>query len=122
MTLRARATVIIETSKGILLVSKSGARFSLPGGGIKREEFSICAAVRELYEETNLKTLEAKYLFYLNVNLHHHKVFLIKPIGIIKTKNEINRIAFLNKQNANALTLSPAVLPILEKYKAMKNN
>ncbi len=120
MILRIRDTAIVETSKGILLVSKHGKRFSFPGGGIKRKEPSICAAVRELYEETNLRTLEIKYLFDFVSEFHFHKVYWIKPLGILKTKNEINHIAFLSKENESKITLAPSVAPILKKYKAMK--
>ena len=62
---RRRATVIIDTDEGILLVSHSrdsDPTYMLPGGGVRKEEHSIGAAVRELYEETGLHSSEIKYL------------------------------------------------------------
>jgi ADP-ribose pyrophosphatase YjhB (NUDIX family) len=41
---------IVDTPNGILLVSETGKRFSLPGGGTRHHESRESAAIRELEE------------------------------------------------------------------------
>ena len=105
MRYRRRGVAIVETKKGILLIQERGKKFSLPGGGAKKDESRKRAAIRELYEETGLKTKRTKYLFsYLGEKWHygHHgksvrnsnKAFLMKASGIPKPRNEIRHIAF----------------------------
>ena len=105
MIYRRRGVVIVNTTKGILVVKEKDGRFSLPGGGAKKHESREKAAIRELYEETELKTKKITYLFsYLGEKWHygHHKkstrnnnkVFLIKASGNPKPMNEIKCIDF----------------------------
>jgi len=56
---RARALVICDDE--ILLVQSwlSNKKWSLPGGGTKKDESLVTAAVRELYEETGIETAES---------------------------------------------------------------
>ncbi len=49
---RRRGTAIVETNKGILLTSGKGRVFILPGGGARRSESRLRAALRDLEEET----------------------------------------------------------------------
>ncbi|EFD93210.1 MAG: NUDIX hydrolase [Candidatus Parvarchaeum acidophilus ARMAN-5] len=85
--IRRRGTAIVETPKGILVASDRRKLFLLPGGGANKGENREKAAIRELKEETGLRTLGSKYLFEYNEpddgrrirNLH--KVFLIKASG-----------------------------------------
>ncbi|MDO8460003.1 MAG: NUDIX hydrolase [Nanoarchaeota archaeon] len=119
MILRNRATVIVEDEKGILLVSHSfGKRpnFMLPGGGIKRKELPLTAAVRELHEETNLEATEVKYLFNFKSEYNNHFVFLIKTRGALRKKRETRYISFFNKKTQELLNLSPHVKPIIEHF------
>ena len=53
--MRLRATVVVLKDKKILLVrDKRKPKYSLPGGGIERNETTITAATRELNEELHL--------------------------------------------------------------------
>jgi 8-oxo-dGTP diphosphatase len=53
--MRNRATVVIRKDNKVLLVRDKGkTRYSLPGGGIERDETTITAATRELNEELRL--------------------------------------------------------------------
>jgi len=72
-----RGSAIVETDKGILLVSSSGGHFRFPGGKPKKGEASIQAAIRELREETGLRAYDVKYLF----KFHGSKIFKIKAKG-----------------------------------------
>ena len=51
---RRRGTAIVDSSLGILLVSSRGRIFLLPGGGTKKEESRMDAALRGLKDETGL--------------------------------------------------------------------
>jgi 8-oxo-dGTP diphosphatase len=51
---RRRGTAIVETKKGILVVSGHGKVFMLPGGAANHKESRLQAAIRELQEETGL--------------------------------------------------------------------
>ena len=60
--IRRKGVAIVDTPKGILVVAISDI-FILPGGGAKPWENRKKAAIRELYEETGLRTKKIKYLF-----------------------------------------------------------
>ena len=100
---RRKGVAIVDTEKGIL-VGAIGDTFLLPGGGAKHWESRKKAAIRELYEETKLKTNSIKYLFSdIGIKWHNHegkliqnhsKIFLVKFEGIPKPSHEIKKIAF----------------------------
>jgi 8-oxo-dGTP pyrophosphatase MutT (NUDIX family) len=103
VTTRRKGVAIVETKKGIL-VGAIDNTFILPGGGAKPRESRKKAAIRELYEETGLKTKKIKYLFR-NIGVkwcdhtgkvikNHSKVFLVEAAGIPKPRHEIEKIAF----------------------------
>ena|SRR3990167_8078217 len=94
---RKRATVIIETEKGILLVSHlifGKLVFALPGGGIKFSEKSEDAARREIFEETGLKINKIKFLFNYKTFLHNHFVFKAEASGNLRKSWETRYFAF----------------------------
>lgn len=102
--IRRKGVAIVDTPKGILVVSGKSKHFMLPGGGADRWESRKKAAIRELYEETNLNTKKITYLFnYVGDKWHtfkgnsirnHTKVFLVKAEGIAKPRHEIKHIDY----------------------------
>ncbi|APV44675.1 NUDIX domain-containing protein [Dehalogenimonas formicexedens] len=90
---RRRGTVIIETSRGILLTkTQKDQPFILPGGGAKRDETRFIAALRELSEETHLSPYSAHIIFNHKGKIRptrsgkhlfqdHHTVCLVKATG-----------------------------------------
>ena len=65
----------------VLLVRDKGKRkFSLPGGGVERNEPSLAAAIRELYEELGMRARKAERMFRCDVKgaFNHHRVCLIE--------------------------------------------
>lgn len=122
--LRRRGAAIVETEKGILVVAKRNKKFNLPGGGAKRGESREKAAIRELDEETNLKTKKIKYLFdHIGHKWHlrkgkvlrnHTKVFLVESEGIPKPRNEIKYISFWKP--GVRLRISKGAKRVIEKY------
>jgi 8-oxo-dGTP diphosphatase len=102
--IRRRGTAIVESASGILVVSKGGPVFTLPGGGARPDESDSEAAIRELKEETGLDATETVYLFEFlgqtnagprgGIFRNAHKVFLAKAKGVPKPNREIKKIAY----------------------------
>jgi 8-oxo-dGTP diphosphatase len=70
---KQRATVVCQLGTRILLVSRDGTRWSLPGGKASNGEALQEAASRELVEETRLHAKRMRYLFdFTGVRTCHH--------------------------------------------------
>jgi 8-oxo-dGTP diphosphatase len=120
---RRRGTAIVDTSKGILVVSEDGKTYYLPGGAAKDGENRRDAALRELEEETGLKASECSYLFECSGRIHRdikgvffkdaHKVYLMKASGVAEPRNEITHVAYTKDPNVN---LSYTTKRIIKKY------
>jgi 8-oxo-dGTP diphosphatase len=102
--IRRKGVAIVESEKGILVVSGRSKIFSLPGGGANKGESREKASIRELREETGLKSLSSEYICSYRGRIwhdhkkrrvrNHTKVFKVKTIGIARPKNEIKHIAW----------------------------
>lgn len=112
---------------GILVVRERDNKFSLPGGGADGNESREEAAIREVREETGLKTLESRFLFeHLGRarESHHggfyrdlHKVFLLKTTGIARPHKEVTHVAYYDGSDLN---LEPTAKEIIGRYLAAK--
>jgi len=121
---RRKGVAIVDTSKGILVVAGKSKRFMLPGGGAEKWESREKATIRELYEETGLKTKSIIYLFsYVGSKWHTHtgrsirnhtKVFIIKTKGSPRPRQEIKYISFW-KPESN-IQISSGTKKLIEKY------
>ncbi len=106
---RRKGVAIVESKKGILVVAGRRKIFALPGGGANRKESRKRAAMRELREETGLKTKSVKYLFSYKGRKwrdhkgrkvrNHAKVFLIKAYGRLRPRKEIKYVAWYNSKS-----------------------
>ncbi len=126
---RRKGVAIVDTKKGILVVAINDT-FILPGGGAKPWESREKAAIRELYEETTLKTKKIKYLFRdIGIKWRDHrgrlvinysKVFLIESKGMPKPSHEIKRIAFY--KTGSKIKIGEGSMKIIDVYlKKYKN-
>lgn len=78
--MKDRSTVICARDANILLVARSPARWSLPGGNIKLDESPLAAALRELEEEIAVGGLPLSYLFFFEgINKRRHVFFAELP-------------------------------------------
>jgi 8-oxo-dGTP diphosphatase len=114
---RRRGTVIVDTIRGILVVSYNNRTFYLPGGGAEGCESRKDAAIRELYEETCLETCACRFLFEYESMTNSHKVFLIESKGVARPRNEIKYVDFFDGSN---LKVSDSTWEIIERYHAIK--
>ncbi len=124
---RRRGTAIVETPKGILLVSLDGTNFTLPGGGAKLHESRRDAAIRELMEETGMKAVSLTPLFEFLGGIHEgprggsfrnaHEVFLVTATGSPKPGQEVKAVAYLH---GSGPTLTPSAKKIIQRYNSMK--
>ncbi len=122
--IRRKGIAIVYTTEGILIVAGKNKRFILPGGGANSGESRKKAAIRELYEETGLKTKSIKYLFSYTGNKwrtnknkiirNHTKVFFVKTYGRARPRHEIIYIAFWKPSSKT--NLSSGTRKIIEKY------
>lgn len=87
---RRRGTAIIDTEKGIIVVSHGRSQFLLPGGGTQSNEMQIESVIREVKEELGVYPVEIRYLFrYMAA-----KVFLLKIAGTPKPHYEIRKMDY----------------------------
>jgi 8-oxo-dGTP diphosphatase len=124
---RRRGTAIVESASGILVVSKDGRVFTLPGGGARPDESDRDAAIRELKEETGLEATDAVYLFEFlgqtnagprgGIFRNAHKVFLAKAKGVPKPSREIKKVAYYTGSQP---TLVFSARRIIDRYRATR--
>ncbi len=127
---RRRGTAIVEAEKGILVTAGKNRIFLLPGGGANRGESRIEAAVRELREETRLKSYSAKVLFRHKGYPHkshkrgyfmdYHTVCLIKAEGAAKPHKEVAYIAYYKP--GSDIRISRTTKEIIERYYRFKES
>ena len=83
---RRGVAVVIRHGKVLLVMDKGKHHYSLPGGGVKKNEPSLAAAVRELYEETSLKSQSVTKIGSFKGSFDHHIAYLIEAEGRVHLK------------------------------------
>ena len=113
--IRKRGTIILKTQRGILVVQEPNGSWSLPGGGIEKNESDVEGALRELREETTVKGKRANYQFDTRGNVHRNRqgqryVNLYKIYEVTeyenqpKPSNEIRKIRYWKPEKDMRLT------------------
>ena len=128
--IRKKGIAIVETRKGILVVSGNNKKiFGLPGGGADKGESRRRAASRELREETGLKTKSSKFFIeYMGAHWkdykgkivkNHVKVFIVNAYGSARPRHEVKRIAYWKP--GSKITISHSAQTLINKYREYKN-
>ena len=117
--------IIIQNEEGDYLLVNDYKQWSLPGGGIKRGETSIKAAIRETEEETGLKIIRPIMIADIQLVINwKHKVILFKAIewsGVIDPmiKKEIREAKFFKGEEVKSyLGIYPAQLKFIQIFEA----
>ena len=115
-TVKQRATVVCQLGRRILLVSREGTRWSLPGGKPVTGEDLRETAMRELMEETRLHAMDMRYMFgFTGIHTCHH-VFVAtiadgeQPVP----SNEITRCTWAKVTEVANLPVSTSTKGIVE--------
>ncbi|MBS3162485.1 NUDIX hydrolase [Candidatus Woesearchaeota archaeon] len=122
--IRKKGSVIVETSKGILIVAEKDKKFMLPGGGANKGESRKQAAIRELYEETGLKAESIQFWFkYIGSKWktfsghdirNDVKVFIVKTSGTARPRHEIRYIEYWTPKSK--VYIKTGAKMVIEKY------
>ena len=114
---RNRATALVFRDGRLLLVRERGAkRWSLPGGGMKRWEAPVTAAIRELDEETKLTVVSSAYLFHYESPSQRHHVCRLEAEGkVALLKEEIGDYRWWDGKSQ--LSIISSATEILEQAK-----
>ena len=132
MSKRRRATCIIElpdqTGEICILMSKQrGDQYDmLPGGGAERGEPLIIAAIREVREETALKSAGVVKLFEHKSQYTHHSVFrVLVESGDFEARDDVETLWLLSLDGCRELetqpTLSRSTKHVLRRYMAWRD-
>jgi len=116
MKKKVRATVVCTRDEHILLVSKDGARWSLPGGRPAKGEALLETAARELREETGLNVKELALLFQFMgaTTVHHVYAASIGKAAQPKPSNEITYCERFKSAELVSLAASPTTKQIVQ--------
>lgn len=114
--MRARATVVVRRDGQFLLSLEKNGAWLLPGGKIERGELAICAAARELFEETGLVAESIRFEFKYQSYSNNHMVYSVEISDDAKAfcKSEVVEIRWFGRDELLTLKLSPATTEILK--------
>ncbi|XQU77157.1 NUDIX domain-containing protein [Cupriavidus sp. H18C2] len=115
---KIRATVICVRAGQVLLVSKDGARWALPGGRPDSQEPLIDTGRRELREETALeaKAMTAAFQFIGATTVHHVFAATVGKSANAKPRNEIKHVKWTSPDGLDHLDTSPTTRAIVSQY------
>jgi 8-oxo-dGTP diphosphatase len=122
MKTKIRATVLCARGDRVLLVSKDGSRWALPGGRPGKSETLAEAASRELLEETTLLPRGLGFLFQVigATTVHHVFKANIGRTATPKPSKEISQCQWFAQAELGKIVISPTTRQIIESFWLMR--
>lgn len=122
MKTKIRATVVCARGDRVLLVSKGGSRWALPGGRPRKDETFAEAACRELLEETTLLARGLCFLIQVigATTVHHVFVANIGKTAAPSPSKEITRCQWFAQAELGKVVVSPTTRQIIESFWLMR--
>ncbi|MFJ1256387.1 NUDIX hydrolase [Cupriavidus sp. CuC1] len=119
---KVRATVVCARGDRVLLVSKDGNKWALPGGRPSKDETFADAAGRELEEETTLVAKGLGFLFQVVGATTVHHVFRanIGKTAAPKPSKEIERCQWFSLAEIDEIVVNPTTRHIVESFFAVR--
>jgi 8-oxo-dGTP diphosphatase len=114
--MKIRATTVCWKGSKILLVAKKSTKWSLPGGRKARGETMREAAVRELVEETQMRTKKLRLVCqykHPKVAQHVYEVF-VKRGTTASPDHEIRHCRWVDPKAMGKLAIGSGTLKILQ--------
>lgn len=121
--LKIRATAICFRQDRLLLVSKDGVKWALPGGRPAENEPLAEAAQRELEEETTLSAKGVGFLFQIIGPTTVHHVFLanIGKTAVPKPGKEIAQCQWFSPSEMNEIVVGTTTRHIVDSFLARRS-
>ena len=121
--MRPRGTaVVIKNGKVLLVRDKGKKKFSLPGGGVNKNEPTVSAAAREVFEELGFHVVLVRRLHGCDFkgSLSEHKVCLVEVTGEPKIRGpELDKFIWWDMKEK--IPVYEHVTNILKKIKETKD-
>jgi len=117
---KTRATVVCFRGDRVLLVSKDGCKWSLPGGRPNKDESFADSAARELAEETTLSVKGLRFLYHVIGATTVHQVFAanIAKTAVAKPGKEIERCQWFSVAEMDEIVASTTTRQIVKAFLA----
>lgn len=115
---KVRATIVCIRHGRVLLVSKDGVRWALPGGRPGKQESPEETARRELQQETALETkaLVGVFQFIGATTVHHVFTAAIDASARPKAGHEIKSLQWLSHEKLAELETSATTRQIVSQF------
>ncbi|CAG9167432.1 hypothetical protein LMG23992_00808 [Cupriavidus laharis] len=115
---KVRATIVCIRHGRVLLVSKDGVRWALPGGRPGKQESPEETARRELHQETALeaKALVGAFQFIGATTVHHVFTAAIAASARPKPGNEIKCLQWLSHEKLGEVETSTTTRQIVSQF------
>ncbi|WER48659.1 NUDIX hydrolase [Cupriavidus sp. WKF15] len=115
---KVRATVVCIRDDRVLLVSKDGVRWALPGGRPGKQESPEETARRELQQETSLETkaLVGVFQFIGATTVHHVFTAAIASSARPKAGHEIKSLQWLSHHKLGDIETSTTTRQIVSQF------
>lgn len=112
---KIRATIVCIRKAKVLLVSRDGVRWALPGGRPDKGELLLDAATRELAEETGMKakSLRFRHQFLGSTTVHHVFEATVSKSAEPRACNEIKLCAWFSPIDLEGMATSPTTKQIV---------